>query len=188
MAAVAVLLSVASVAYLVGRGNTPTPTVASMGNAGNAPATGTVRAPDISSMTPRQQFDRLYERIMIAAQNQAGDTVMLFAPMALSAYQQLDQIDADARYHAAMIHAIVGETAPALAKADSILLDQPGHLFAFVIRGEVAEQLNDGDQLAKAYSDFLAAYDAEIGANRKEYLEHRPVLDDFRNRAMANRR
>ena len=32
---------------------------------------------------------------------------------------------------------------------------------------------------------FRAAYDKELGANRIEYLEHRPVLDEFKARAAA---
>ena len=74
----------------------------------------------------------------------------------------------------------------AKAKADSILAESPKHLFGYVIRGEVAEQQNDAAALTTAYRDFLAAYDAEMKAGRREYLEHQPVLADFKNRASAN--
>lgn len=187
VAALLVVIAVAGVAYLIGRGETPAPRVPAMGNAGNAGAAGGgVRAPDISSLTPRQRFDRLFDRVLRAAENQSADTVQMFAPMALGAYSQLDQVDIDARYHAAMIHLVVGEFADAKAKADSILAESPKHLFGYLIRGEVAEQQNDAAALAAAYRDFLAAYDAEMKAGRREYLEHQPVLADFKNRASAN--
>jgi hypothetical protein len=184
------LVTVAAIAYKLGRGAIPIPTV-SMGNAGNAGAAGSagsVRAPDISSLTPRQRFDRLFDRVIRAAEAQSSDTVALFAPMALGAYEQLDQVDADARYHAAMIHLALGEYPAALAKADTILTGEPKHLFGLLIQGEVAEQRNDAAALAKAYARFLAAYDSETKAERPEYADHRPLLDDFRNRALANRK
>lgn len=184
---VAAIGTIATVAYLFGRGSLPVPAVASMGNAGNAGGAATARAPDISRMSPRERFDRLFSRIMRAAEAESADTVMMFSPMALEAYRQLPQadLDADARYHAAMIHMVVGEFAEAKAKADTILANQPNHLFGLVIRGEVAIQENDKAALAKYSRAFLAAFDAETKAGRKEYLEHQPVLTDFKNRAKA---
>ena len=136
-------------------------------------------------MSPRERFDRLYDRVIRAAEARSTDTVLMFAPMALAAFEQLPEADTDARYHAAMIHVVVGELAAAKALADTIARNQPGHLFAFLIRGEAAEQANDLSSLTQSYKDFLASYDAEMKANRREYLEHRPVLEDFLNRARA---
>lgn len=186
-AAVGIVAAVVGVAFLLGRGGLTPPAPAAMGNAGNADPRAASRAPDISTMSPRERFDRLYGRVVRAAETEAADTVMLFSPMALEAYRLLDpsEIDADARYHAAMIHLVVGEFAEAKAKADTILANQPNHLFGLVIRGEAALQENDTAVLARTFRDFLAAYDAETGAGRKEYLEHQPVLADFKNRAQA---
>ena len=61
----------------------------------------------------------------------------------------------------------------------------PGHLFGYVVRGEVARLENDAAGLAEARRGFQASYDAEMAANRVEYLEHRPVLDRFRSEAGA---
>ncbi len=160
-----------------------------MGNAGNVNPTTAGRAPDISQMSPRERFDRLFGRIMRAAEANAADTVMLFSPMALESYRLLGpaDVDADARYHAAMIHMVVGEFAEAKAKADTILANQPQHLFGLLIQGEVAIQQNDQPAVTTIYRQFLAAYDAEIAAGRREYLEHQPVLADFKNRASASK-
>ncbi len=185
LAGLAVALTIGLIAYKLGRGQITPPTVAAMGNAGNAGAAGAVRAPDITKLSPRERFDRLFDRVIRAAEAQSPDTVAMFSPMALGAYQQLDQVDTDARYHAAMIHLVLGQFPEAKALADTILKAQPTHLLGFLIRGEVAEQQKDPAALTAAYRAFLAGYDAEIKTDRQEYSEHKPVLDDFRTRALA---
>ena len=165
------------------------PTVPDMGNAGNVTGAGGLpagRAPDISGMSPRERFNRLNDRIMQAAL--AGDsvTVVQFAPMALGAFALLDTVDADARYHAAMINLSIGDLPAALALADSIQAGAPEHLFADVVRGEIAEQRNDAAALTRSYRAFLDHYDREIRTGRTEYAEHRPILDDFKTRAQAS--
>ena len=166
------------------------PTVPDMANAGNIDAgrgAGPVgRAPDISAMTPRERFDKLYDRIMLAAEKGDSQTVAQFAPMALGAYELLDTVNADARYHSAMIHLTLGDFPGALALADTIQAGAPGHLFADIVRGETADRTNDTALLSRSYRDFLEHYDREVKAGRVEYEEHRPILDDFRTRAKAS--
>jgi len=185
MAGTAVLLALLVVVWRVGGAR---PTVPDMGNAGNIGAGGLPvgRAPDISALSPRQRFDRLYERVVRAAE--AGDslTVVQFAPMALGAYALLDTVNADARYHAAMIQLAVGDAAAALALADTIEANAPEHLFADIVRGEAADRRNDTAGLARSYQRFLDHYDREMRAGRIEYAEHRPILDDFSTRAKAS--
>ena len=48
--------------------------------------------------------------------------------MALGAYAQLDTIDVDARYHAAVIHLQAGNLAQAKTLADTILAEQKENL------------------------------------------------------------
>jgi hypothetical protein len=112
----------------------------------------------------------------------AGDTAQVaqFTPMALGAYAQLDSISNDARFHAAMLRFNVGDYTGALALADTIDAIVPGHLFAAMVRGNVATARNDNAAMQKSYRDFLANYDREMAANRVEYLDHKPVVDDFR--------
>jgi len=146
------------------------------GTAGGAP-------PDISQMSPRERFDRLFNRVMQAGDR--GDTaqVVRFTPMALAAYGQLDSIDADARYHAAVLRMQVGDMVGALALADTILARNPGHLFGYVIRGTVARLQNDAARRQQAERDFGAHFAAESGAGRPEYQEHQPVIDEFKQGA-----
>ncbi len=184
------LAAVAALLAFLYRGNSQ-PRVPDMGNAGNIGAAGSVpplaqRAPDISSLSPRERFDRLWDRVVRAAE--AGDsvTVIQFAPMALGAYTMMEDADADARYHAATINLVIGDLPAALALADTIQAEAPGHLFGSIVRGEVADRRNDAPALARSYQDFLSHYDGELRAGRAEYAEHKPILDDFRTRAKAS--
>jgi hypothetical protein len=145
------------------------------------------RAPDISAMTPRERFDRLFNRIMQAAERGDSLEVRRFTPMALGAYQQLDSIDLDARYHSAVLHLGVGDLAPAYALADTILGESPHHLFGYLIRGTAAGFQGDAAARARAERDFLTNYRSEMAANRVEYLEHKPVLDEFKAEAEARK-
>lgn len=165
----------------------PAPVAPDMANAGSASAQalgsqgpGMGPAPDISSMTPRERFDRLFNRIMQAAE--AGDSaqVIRFTPMALGAYTQLDSIDADARYHAAVLRLQVGDVPGALALADTILARTPGHLFGYLVRGQAAELQDDTAARSSAGRDFLAHYAAEMRAGRSEYREHARVIEEFK--------
>jgi hypothetical protein len=143
--------------------------------------------PDISNMSPRERFNRLYNRVMTAAQSGDEATVSRFTPMALLAYAQLDTIDADARYHVALLKVHTGEVDASRALADTILAQTPGHLFGYIIRGTVARFRKDQPELKRAYAAFLKRYDAEMRAARPEYAEHRTSLDDFRKAALDGR-
>ena len=142
-------------------------------------------APDISQLSPKERFDRLYNRVMQAAQ--AGDqaTMSRFMPMALGAYEMLDSVDADARYHAALLRVHNGDVQGSRALGDSILAAQPGHLLGYVVLGTTARWSKDDATLAKAYREFLAHYDAEMKASRPEYTDHRASIDGFRRDALA---
>jgi double zinc ribbon protein len=153
------------------------------GGAGSSGAT----PPDISRMTPRERFDRLFNRVMQAGER--GDTaqVVRFTPMALGAYAQLDSADADARYHAAVLRMQIGDLPGALALADTILARSPGHLFGYIVRGTVAKFQNDTARRLQAERDFRAHFAAESAAGRPEYLEHQPAIDEFRRSATTER-
>lgn len=143
--------------------------------------------PDLSTMTPRERFNRLYNRIMRGTE--AGDqaTVARFTPMALLAYAQLDTVDADARFHAALLRVHTGDTAAARALGDSVLAQNPTHLFGYVILGTAARWAKDDRSLRRAYDGFLRHYDAEMKAGREEYGEHTTSLADFRRAALDTR-
>jgi hypothetical protein len=191
---------VGAIVYKV-TGGTKGPAVPDMANTGAAggssaggggtagPGTGGGgQAPDISQMTPRERFDRLFNRIMQAAEQGNQAQVEQFTPMALGAYSQLDVIDADARYHAAVLQLQAGNAPAALALADTILVTSPGNLFGYIVRGMVAKTGDDKPALRQAQRDFLAHYDAAMQTKLAEYDEHRPVIDEFKRDADAGAR
>jgi hypothetical protein len=182
IAGVALAASLAVLLVMVARdskGAAAQPEVAAIepSPAGEAP-------PDISNMSPRERFNRLYNRVMRAAQSGDEATVTRFTPMALMAYAQLDSTDADARYHAALLQVHTGEVNASGALADTILAQDPGHLFGYVVRGTVARFRKDEKELTRAYTGFLKRYDQETKLARPEYSEHRTSLDDFRKAAL----
>ena len=173
----------------------PAPVAPDMANAGaqnasgEGPAGGPFSAgaagaePDISRMNPRERFDRLFNRVMQAAEQQDTAQVERFTPMALGAYAQLDSINTDARYHAAVLRLQVGDAGGALALADTMLALSPGHLFGYMVRGTAAGFQGDTATARSAGREFLSHYAAELKANRIEYREHEPAIQDFKRQA-----
>lgn len=141
--------------------------------------------PDISNMTPRERFDRLYNRVMAAAESGDQATVNQFTPMAIQAYSMLDRADADARFHLALLSLHTGDPGLVEALADTILQDTPGHLFAYMIRGTRARFANDQVALKQAYTDFLGHYDEEMAKKRPEYADHTRSVEDFKKAAQT---
>jgi hypothetical protein len=162
----------------------PAPAIPQMANPG-AGGAGTSdvpsgAAPDISRMSPRERFDRLFNRIMEAAQRGDSAQVLRFTPMALGAYTQLDTVDADARYHAAVLRLQTGDLAGARALADTILRQNPGHLLGYVVLGSAGQLAGDRAAAARARREFDQHYTGEMAAGRPEYRDHAPVIEEFK--------
>src|SRR5579862_7084814 len=122
--AIASIAVVALVALVAGRGigarrSTPSaapPAAAADDTAPEAP----VRAPDISSMSPAERADRLYDRVMRLHEEGKDDSVRFFSPMVLQAYQMLGPLDADQHYDLGRIAEVLGMKDLAIAEADTI--------------------------------------------------------------------
>lgn len=142
---------------------------------------------DLSTMTPRQAADRLFNRVMAA--DERGDTgeVMRFAPMALKAYQLVDRLDADARYHMGLLDLLSGNLEAAAKQIESLERQAPGHLLALVLSFKVAEKAGDDQAASDSRARFAAAYDAEIRGGRPEYAAHRTTIEKFHASAMGSR-
>jgi len=145
------------------------------GGAGAPGAAGPVGNPgavDLASMTPRDAADRLFNRVMTAVST--GDTAQArqFVPMAVMAYQRVDTLDADGRYHLAALQLVAGDYPAARAEADTLLAGNPSHLFGLFTAAQA--ELGRGDQAgAKAlYQRFVQSYDAEVAKKLPEYEEH----------------
>lgn len=178
VAGILTVISVAAVIYAA-TDRTP-PSAPAMGSAATAGGLGP--APDISNMTPREQFTRLSDRVTQASENGDTATVINFTPMALGAYANLPpgDRDIDARYHAAMIQAQVGMFREAAALADTILTESPNDLFGYFIQAIVADFQGAPAKAESARADFRKHFDAEMAKKRDDYEAHRALLENFR--------
>ncbi len=134
---------------------------------------------DISQMSPREQANRLFDRVMAAQERGDQQEVDFFAPMAIQTHALLGALDNDARYHLGLLHTVGGSREAALVQADSLELAVPGHLFAAMLRATVAVARGDDAELAGARQAFLEAYDREMASASPEYTEHATSIAMF---------
>lgn len=152
---------------------------------GTASGAGRGAPPDLSTMSPRQAADRLFDRVMNADELGDNATVAQFTPMALQAYRMIGPPDIDARLHIALLQLTTGNPELALAQADSVAAEAEGHLFVPIIRARAFEHLGRTDDRLAAYRAFLTAEERERATQRIEYQEHARLLDLFREQALA---
>lgn len=180
LAAIALVLSLVSLAR---GGGAPPPTAGPIASAPFAAGGGAV--PDISNMSPREQADRLFNRIMSAHERGDGGEIAQFREMAIQAYELLGGLDDDARYHVGLIHAVTGDLQSAQAQADTLLASTPNHLLGLMLNNTLAQMTGDQAMVAGTYKAFLDAYGGEVATGKQEYLDHGTALENFRLDAQA---
>ena len=169
---------VVALSVFVGRDSPPSPFL----SAGSTLS----QAPDLSKMTPREAADRLFNRIMTAAEHGDAQEALRFVPMALQAYELLGPLDNDARYHVGLIHVTAGDMESARAYVAMLRQSVPDHLLGIMLEHTIAKQRGDQDGGGHAYNTFLAAYDAAVVTGRAEYRDHQSGIDSFRRAAKAS--
>ncbi|HMI43616.1 MAG TPA: hypothetical protein VK516_08340 [Gemmatimonadaceae bacterium] len=137
-----------------------------------------IRAPDISSLSPQERADRLYNRVMLLASQGKVDSVLFFAPMALTAYQMLAPLNADQRYDMGRIGEVAGAIPLAKAQADTILRENPNHLLGLILEARLATLAGDSAGLHSYERRLITAEKTEANRKRDEYLRHQ---DDIAN-------
>ena len=133
--------------------------------------------------TPREQADRLFERIMTARERGDAAEATRFAPMAIDAYGMAAPLDADGLYHLASVHLVVGDHAAARSTAEQILDTNANHLLGLGIAGEAAEAAGDLAAARDYAARLLQAYDTEVTRDLPEYQGHSRVLPEYRTTA-----
>jgi hypothetical protein len=135
-------------------------------------------APGPLSGTPREQADRLFNRIMTA--REAGDTgqVNMFMPMALQAYRGIE-LDNDGRYHLAMLETISGDATAGLATAETMLRGNPDHLLALATAAEAATRTGDLASARRYWQHYLDVYETEKVKPLQEYVDHARILPEY---------
>lgn len=163
------------------RGDGQAPGVTAVAGANATGAAGI--PPNLDDIAPRDQFTRLNDRVMAAANSGDSTSVIQFWPMAEQAYHMMpaEDRDVDAMYHMATLQLLVGRTPAALALADTMMSESPDNLLAWYLRGVTAEYQGDTTRVAEAKSEFARVYSSELATGRQEYLDHADVLAAYLN-------
>ncbi|MDH3229653.1 MAG: zinc ribbon domain-containing protein [Alphaproteobacteria bacterium] len=135
---------------------------------------------DIASMSPREAADRLFNRVIMASEQDNMDEALQFAPMAIQAYERVARLDADAHYHMGLVYAVMGDFDSVRNQVATIKQYTPNHLLGLILEHDAAEQEGNPFGAARAAAAFTEAYDAEIRAGRPEYEAHRNTIEAFR--------
>lgn len=128
-------------------------------------------------MTPTQRAERLYDRVMSAAERGLPDTVQFFIPMAIQAYEAIGDLNVDQRYDLGRLAEVAGDAQLATAQADTILRAQPDHLLGLILASRAARLRND-ERAATRHLERLARVEAaERRKQLPEYLLHQNDID-----------
>ncbi len=173
------VLAVAFAAYLAYR-----PDGAAGGRPPAAPAAG-ASSVDLSTMTPREAADRLFNRVMTAAEAGDADEVRNFLPMAIRAHEIVNDLDADGKFHLALLKLRGSLTEDALASAEEILEEQPDHLLGLAGAADASLALGDSSSARVFYQRWLDVYDSEMAKDLSEYRDHGEYLRTTRGTAQA---
>ena len=151
-----------------------------------APLGGAMRAPDISSMSPVERADRLFNRVMEYWSAGKADSAAFFAPMALAAFEAIGPLNAHSRYDVGLVAIVAGELARAQAESDSILAGRPNHLLGLSLGARVADARGDSTRAASLRRRIAESEKAERAAGLQEYTDHdadiRAALESSRKR------
>ena len=142
--------------------------------AGGAIAAAPGRAPDISSLSPEERANRLFDRVIRYDEEGKRDSLQFFAPMALAVYQSIPNPTTDQRYDLGRIGEVTGDYAIAKAQADTILRSHPTHLLALALRARMSI---DPKERAEYERRLLAAEPTERAKPLPEYQGHAADLE-----------
>lgn len=137
-----------------------------------------IAAPDISSLSPEERVDRLFNRVMALASAGQDDSVAFFAPMAINALAALMPLDAHRRYDLGLIHLAAGDPAAARAQADTILAAAPTHLLGLALGMRAATAERRTVDARRLGARLTAAASSERAKGLREYADHAPDITE----------
>jgi hypothetical protein len=127
---------------------------------------------DIANMGPEERALRLYNRVMSLSEQGKRDSVVFFAPMAVTAFQMLDSLTLDQRYDMGRIGEISGIPDLAAAQADTILRKAPSHLLGLILAANAAGMKGQAEAQRQFQQRFTAARTSELAKGLPEYTAH----------------
>ena len=157
------------VIILAKAGSTDVPPTA--GAPGGTPL-GMGRAPDISSLSPQERADRLFNRVMRLVSEGHADSAAFFGPMALGAFEALTPHTAHVRYDMGLVALVTKQVDLATAQADTILAERPTHLLGLALAARAADARGDAGAAAGFRRRLVAAEAAERKVALEEYTAH----------------
>jgi hypothetical protein len=177
--AVAAIALLALIALAAGQrfGRTPPPPTGLTTPAGTPLGDAPARAPDISSMTPTERAERLYDRVMSLAERGRADSVQFFMPMALQAYEAIGPLNLDQRYDLGRLAEVGGDASIAAAQADTILRAEPRHLLGLLLASRAARLGSDQRKADHFLEQLAQAEPRERARQLPEYLVHQNDID-----------
>lgn len=134
----------------------------------------------VLSSDMRTNADRLFNRIMTAAEQGDRAQVDQFMPMAVQAYGMVEDLDDDGVYHLAILHLTAGQYDQARETAERILASSPDHILALGVAAEASAAMGDSARADGYYRRLLDAYPEEAARPVTEYVEHQPMLTEYR--------
>lgn len=130
------------------------------------------QAPDISSMAPEEQADRLFNRVMRLSSEGKADSAAFFASMAMGALEALTPLNAHRRYDMGLVALVSGDVAQARAQSDTILSQRPTHLLGLSLAARAADATGNLAASRDFRRRLLAAESAERARGLPEYTDH----------------
>ena len=149
-------------------------------------ASGAVTPPDISSMSPEERANRLFNRVMTYASEGKADSAAFFAPMAMSAIESLTPLTLHTRYDLGLVALAARDIDKAKAQSDTILKERPTHLLGLILAARAADARGDAAAAKTFRKKLLDAEKAERAAALPEYRDHdadlRAAIEEARSR------
>ena len=132
----------------------------------------TAQAPDISSMSPEDRADRLFNRVMRLSSEGKADSAAFFGSMAFGALESLTPLNAHRRYDMGLVALVTGDVARATAQGDTILAQRPTHLLGLSLAARAADARGEVAASKAFRRRLLAAEAAERARALPEYTDH----------------
>lgn len=182
-------LMVGVIGFLLGSRTAPASTAAALasGAAFGAEEGPIVTAPDISTLSPEERVDRLFNRVMTLASAGQQDSVAFFAPMAINALAALMPFDLHRRYDLGLIQLAAGDAVAARAQADTILAEQPTHLLGLALGMRVANAQGRTADAKKLGATLVAQAAKERASGKREYADHAPDITEALDEAAGKK-
>lgn len=136
---------------------------------------------DISNMTPREAADRLYNRVMSAAEVNDSAQVNTFLPMAIQSYEMARPLDLDGLFHLSRLQRMGVLDADALATAEEALTRDPNYLLGLYAAGDAALGMGDAARAQEYLGRLLQVWDAEMASGNPDYELHSRQMDGIRD-------